>query len=105
MISSSPEARAPSSAMISAAAKLGATVTPAGAKPGRRETTMLRRPSSGLPIVSKVFRPMITGLPMVSRRKRFMSLDSRQGMPVPAPITPFSATAAIRETMHALRVR
>ena len=37
--------------------------------PGRGVTTMLVRPGSGLPIDSKVLRPITTGLPMVSALK------------------------------------
>jgi hypothetical protein len=59
---------------------------------------MFVRPGSGLPMLSKVLRPMITGLPMVVRLKKAKSDGSRQGMAFPAPMTPFSATAAMMAT-------
>ena len=61
-----------------------------------------RGPGSGAPIDSKVLRPMISGLPIVSALKRLRSLDSRQGSALSAPIAPLRATAAMSETMGAL---
>jgi hypothetical protein len=61
---------------------------------------MLGRSGSGRdPIDSNVFLPMTTGLPRVWRRNHFMSSGSRQGRALSAPITPFSATATMRETI------
>ncbi len=60
---------------------------------------MLGRPSSGLPIDSNVFRPMITGLPMVAAMKNCMSFGNRQGRLLPWPITRFSAMAQISEIL------
>ena len=65
-----------------------------------RLTTIESRPSRGLPMASKVFRPMISGWPMVSFRKRRRSLPSRQGSLPPRPMTPFSAIATMRESVN-----
>ena len=65
-----------------------------------RLKTIESRPSRGLPIASKVLRPMISGWPMVSFRKRRRSLPSRHGSLPWHPITPLSAIATMRESMN-----
>ncbi len=58
---------------------------------------MLRRFGSGLPPkLSKVLRPMTSGLPAVVARKCAMSDFSRQRRRLSRPIAPFAATAATR---------
>jgi hypothetical protein len=64
-----------------------------------RLITILLRPLRGVPIDSKVFRPMITACPIVSRRKRFKSSGNRQGMALLRPIVRLRANAATMETL------
>jgi len=57
----------------------------------------LVRPDKGDFIDSKVFLPMMTGLPMVELIKCFMSLGRRHGNPLSLPITPLVDIAQIKE--------
>ena len=82
----------------------GATTAPAAVNSRSRLTTMVVRPLSGLPIERKVLRPMMTGLPMVSARKCCMSDRSRHGSAFPLPMTPFSATAAMRRMLGKVQI-
>src|SRR3990170_134547 len=54
-------------------------------------------PGRGQPIASKVFRPKMTGCPIVISRNLFWSDGIFQGMELPRPITRFSAMAAMSE--------
>jgi hypothetical protein len=63
---------------------------------------VFRRPGSGRKrsgSESHVRRPITTGWPIVSDRKRSRSSGMRHGMPPPRPITPPRATAATSETL------
>ncbi len=63
------------------------TTAPGSARPGWREATMLRRFGSGLPPkLSKVLRPMTSGLPAVVARKCAMSDFSRQSRRLSRPM-------------------
>src|SRR5262245_32941779 len=66
---------------------------------------MFRRPGSGRPIDSYVWRPMMIGCPMVNALNRAMSAGSLQGSDPSRPITPFSDTATMRETITLHRDR
>src|SRR5690606_9222287 len=77
-----------------------ATRAPAGAKSGSRLTTILVRPGRGRKRAgreSQVLRPMTTGCPQVSSLKRRRSAGRCRGRALPAPCTPWAATAAIRQ--------
>src|SRR5690349_13086099 len=82
---------------------LGAATTPGAENNAFRLTTILVRPLSGLPIERNVFRPITTGLPMVAARNICISDLSRQGKRPARPITPLSATAAIKIVSIILR--
>ena len=49
---------------------------------------------------SKVLRPMITGLPMVSALKRAMSDFNRHGIALPAPMTPVLRNRNDEDDLH-----
>src|SRR5262249_52114642 len=66
-----------------------------GTSSGWLVTTMLRLPGKGFPIDSKVFLPMMTVVPIVTRLKRFQSPRYRQGIFPPTPITPWGEAANI----------
>ena len=51
---------------------------------------------------SNVFRPMISGCPVVSRLNRAQSAGIRHGMSASAPMTPLRATAAMATTCSRL---
>lgn len=71
---------------------------------------MLRRPGRApAGSDSKVRRPMMMGLPIVTSRKRFMSPLIWKGMEPAAPIAPWSAVATItdmegRKAMSVIRL-
>src|SRR5690348_15554148 len=86
----------PQAAMASASE--ACTLAPSAAKARLRETTRLGRPGSGFfGRLSQVLRPMMTGLPSVACLKNACSPLMRQGIALSLPITPFCATAAMRE--------
>ena len=58
--------------------------------------TILVLPGNGRPSESQVLRPMMMGCPKVSDLKRLRSSGRRHGSALPAPITRFLATAAIK---------
>src|SRR6185312_1950767 len=84
---------APSRPRRIASVSEGAVSTPSACQSLCRVTTIFSRPGSGLPTLSKVRRPMMTGLPIVSALKRLRSVERRHGRPPARPITPFSAIA------------
>src|SRR4051812_37257783 len=57
---------------------------------------MFCRPGSGLPMDSKVLRPMTTGLPSVMPLNRLRSSGRCHGSALSRPITPLSAAATTR---------
>jgi energy-coupling factor transporter ATP-binding protein EcfA2 len=67
----------------------------------RKPIALAARPGSGLPMASKVLRPMIMGLPMVTRLKYFRSAGICQGMPPSLPIARFSPMATTSEIFMA----
>ena len=67
---------------------------------------MLVRPASGLPMDSKVLRPINTGLPMVRARKCFISAGKRHGRRFWIPMTrpfPMAAMSEMIITSHGHR--
>ena len=60
---------------------------------------MLVRPGKGLPIESKVLRPIIIGLAIVIDLKCFKSSGKYHGSELSTPITPFLLTATINEIL------
>lgn len=89
-----PQMNASFSAMASASRRLLQIVMPSM---GFRvdESTMFFRFGSGLPIDSNVLRPIMTVLPVVASRKRFMSPESFHGIVPSFPMIPFRETAAM----------
>src|SRR5580658_8055216 len=77
----------------SAASMLLTASTPWGSVPAAWVSTRFRRPGSGLPIESKVRRPISSGLPSVTDLKCCRSSGRCQGNSPPRPITPLSAIA------------
>ncbi|MNC98340.1 hypothetical protein D3C83_162690 [compost metagenome] len=57
-----------------------AVSTPSARHAPSRVTTTFGRPGSGLPMLSKVLRPITTGLPSVVALKYFNSAGIRQGI-------------------------
>src|SRR5699024_1785129 len=64
-----------------------------------RESTILVRLGSGLPIESKVLRPIMTVLPVVCALKNLRSSGRCQGSALLSPMVRFSDMAKIKETI------
>src|SRR5262245_50772597 len=104
MISSAPVRFASRRATSSASSTSWATTAPGAAKALSRVSTILRRPSSTRGSESKVRRPMRMGFPMVTLRKKRMSLDRRQGRPPPLPMARLSPMATTSAMIGSLRI-
>src|SRR5690606_25670566 len=75
-----------------------AACAPSARKSRSRVTMILGRPGSGFfGSESQVLRPITMGLFMVTRLNHAMSPESRQGIALSRPITPFAATATMSD--------
>src|SRR6266511_4269716 len=78
----------------SMASRLETVRTPGNAKP-ERLNTIVSRPGSGLPMDSKVLRPITTTFPVVNFLNHLKSSGRCHGILFPAPMTRFSLMAAM----------
>ena len=94
-MSSAPRCNASACASASAASNDVADDDAGGCEAAIARDDDVGAPGSGRFSEAKVLRPITTGLFIVIALRRCMSLFSRHGIALSAPITPLSATAAI----------